>query len=654
MPDAERDRDLESIHEARLLGRAARAAQRPLEELDQGAIDAIVEAMAAAGLQRSEQLAELACNETGFGNVPDKVRKNNFVLENVVEAMRGMRTVGVLREDREHGVREIAEPVGVVAAIIPSTNPTSTAMFKCLIALKARCGIVLSPHPRAAKCVRESADVMSEAALAAGAPEGIIGCLQQVTMQGTEELMNGRETDLILATGGTALVRAAYSAGKPAYGVGPGNVPAYIEGSANVAKAVRDVIAGTTFDNGTLCSSEQSIVCDRSIRDEVVEQVRAQGGHFLDAAEAKRLAAVLITDQLLVNPDFVGRPATTIARAAGIDVPEGTRVLVAHVDGVGKEHPLSHEKLSPVLAFYEVEDWREGCTRCTELLRFGGMGHTMAIHSTDDDIVLQFGLRKPAHRVLVNTVAAIGAVGLTTHLFPSMTLGCGSWGNNITSDNVGPQHLLNVKRLAYETREYLPDVAASTGTIEGRESAAAGTGTQPAIQSAAGPTSPRPADDGRARLSADIVRGGSAPGATAATPPRPRTDALEQRVADFLSKRGVVRSSGASGASGTTPPVAGRNTVVAVKDPDPGGASPPSPEPPRGRAEARRTDRPAAVAPTYEPPAETNSHLPVEFVSEDDVRCAIERGEKIPIGPDTIITPLAREAGEARGVFRRR
>jgi len=462
MADAERDRDLESIHEARVLGRAAVTAQQQLEGFTQEAIDAIVEAMAAAGLEHSGRLAEMAHHETGFGNVPDKVRKNNFVLVNVVEAMRGMRTVGVLREDRAHGVREIAEPVGVVAGIIPSTNPTSTAMFKCLIALKARCGIVLSPHPSAAGCVQESAAIMSAAATGAGAPEGIIGCMQRVTMQGTKELMNGRETDLILATGGTALVRAAYSAGKPAYGVGPGNVPAYIERTANVAKAVRDVISGTTFDNGTLCSSEQAIVCDRVIRDEVVAQVRANSGHFLSADEAERLAAVLITDKFLVNPDFVGRPAATIAAAAGIAVPDGTRVLVAPVAGVGKEFPLSHEKLSPVLAFYEVEDWQEGCARCTELLRFGGMGHTMVIHSADDDIVLQFGLRKPAHRVLVNTVAALGAVGLTTHLFPSMTLGCGSWGNNITSDNVGPQHLLNVKRLAYETDEYVPDEAAST------------------------------------------------------------------------------------------------------------------------------------------------------------------------------------------------
>ena len=529
-----------------------------------------------------------------------------------------MRTVGVLREDREHGVREIAEPVGVVAGIIPSTNPTSTAMFKCLIALKARCGIVLSPHPSAARCVAESAEVLAAAAREAGAPEGIIGCLTKVTMQGTKELMNGRETDIILATGGIGLVKAAYSAGKPAYGVGPGNVPAYIERTADVAKAVRDVFSGTTFDNGTLCSSEQAIICDAVIKDEVVAQAQAQGGHFLSEQECRRLADLLITERFLVNPDFVGRPAATIAAAAGISIPEGTRVLICPTEGVGKAHPLSHEKLSPVLAFYVVEDWREGCTRCTELLRFGGMGHTMVIHSGDDDVVLQFGLQKPAHRVLVNTVSALGAVGLTTHLFPSMTLGCGSWGNNITSDNVGPQHLLNVKRLAYETREYVPDLSAA-----------------PAATSAS-PTTP--GADLRHDRSSDIVAG-SAGGA-------PASD-LESAVAGFLDKRGLLPRGLES------PPAAGRSSVVSVKDgAESARAAVPKPEPPRGRAEA---SPPATSAPERSPqPATAPSQAPpADFVSEEDVRDAIDKGEKIRIGTDTIITPLARELGEERGVFRR-
>ncbi len=610
MNNAERDRDLESIQEARQLGRAAVEAQRQLEGCTQEQIDAIVEEMAAAGLAHSEHLAELAHDETGFGNVPDKVLKNNFVLKDVVEAMRGMRTVGVLREDREHGVREIAEPVGVVAGIIPSTNPTSTAFFKCLIALKARCGIVLSPHPTAAQCVKASAEVMAEAAHKAGAPNGIIGCMSSVTMQGTRELMHGRETDIILATGGIGLVRAAYSAGKPAYGVGPGNVPAYIEETANVPKAVRDVISGTTFDNGTLCSSEQAIVCDRIIKDEVLEQARANGGHLLTPDECDRLAAVLITDRLLVNTDYVGRPATTIANAAGIKVPEKTRVLICPVGGVGKKYPLSHEKLSPVLAFYVVDDWQEGCQRCTELLRFGGMGHTMVIHSGNDDIVLEFGLRKPAHRVLVNTVAALGAVGHTTHLFPSMTLGCGSWGNNITSDNIGPQHLLNVKRLAYETREYIPKEVIGPATISDQNE--------------------------RTELPANIV----------ADTENVAGDGLEIQIADFLDKRGLLPK------ASEVPPVVGRNAVISVRDVDASDTVLKAPPPPRGRPEVP-TDQ-NQVGPQSNTSETAAAHfLPAEFVSEDDVRDACETGEKIGIGPDTIVTPLALELGETHDIFRR-
>ena len=610
MNNAERDRDLESIQEARKLGRAAVAAQRQLDGYTQEQIDAIVEAMASNGLDQSERLAELARNETGFGNIPDKILKNNFVLQDVVEAMRGMRTVGVLRGDRAHGVREIAEPVGVVAGIIPSTNPTSTAIFKCLISLKARCGIVLSPHPSAAQCVKASAEVMASAAHEAGAPNGIIGCMNNVTMQGTKELMHGRETDIILATGGIELVTAAYSAGKPAYGVGPGNVPAYIEETANIPKAVRDIISGTTFDNGTLCSSEQAIVCDRIIKDEVLQQARANGGHLLTPDECQRLADILITDRLLVNTDFVGRPAGIIASAAGIKVPDETRVLICPVDGVGSKYPLSHEKLSPVLAFYVVDDWQEGCKRCTGLLSFGGMGQTMLIHSGNDDIVLEFGLRKPAHRVLVNTVAALGAVGHTTHLFPSMTLGCGSWGNNITSDNIGPQHLLNVKRLAYETREFIPEEIAVTAIVADQ--------------------------GGRIDLSANVITNAD----------NPSGENLETQIANFLDKRGLLHK------ASTTPPVVGRNTVTSVRDVDASGSVPTPPPPPRGRPESPTNENPTFARPNTSE-ATLPTPAPAEFVSEADVREAYETGEKIGIGPDTIVTPLALELGEARGVFRR-
>lgn len=572
MPPSDLDRDLRSIQEARALGRAARAAQQKLEAFDQQRIDEIVEAMAAAGLRESQRLAEMAHRETGFGNPVDKKAKNDFVLRDVTAAIRGMRTVGVIREDPERSVVEIAEPVGTVAAIIPSTNPTSTAMFKCLISLKARCGVVLAPHPAARACVKAAADVMTEAAVAAGAPRGIIGCMTVVSLEGTDELMRGDGTDVILATGGMAMVHAAYSAGKPAYGVGPGNVPAYIERTADVAGAVRDIFAGTTFDFGTLCSSEQAIVCDREIHDTVLEEIEAQGGHLLDADECEILGRALVTDDFLVNPRFVGHPVAAIGEAVGIDVPASARVLVCPQEGVGREYPLSHEKLSPVLALYVVEDWREACERCIELLKVGGMGHTLSIHSHDDDIVLQFGLHKPAHRILVNTVSALGAVGLTTGLFPSMTLGCGSWGNNITSDNIGPQHLINVKRLARGTRPY------------------------PAAGQA--PTAPGPA-------------GGN----------------LRRRVKKFLDDRGIV----AAPAGQASPPVEPVQQEEAIEAPN-------APENPIS------ADTAASIA----------TPRVAEFVSEADVRLAIARGGTIVVGPDTIITPLARDLGRDHGVLRAR
>jgi acetaldehyde dehydrogenase (acetylating) len=339
----------------------------------------------------------------------------------------------------------------VVAAIVPSTNPTSTAIYKILIALKARCPIVISPHPSAARCITRVAEVMYDAAVRAGAPQGSINWMTTVTLEGTQELMKARETAVILATGGMGLVRAAYSAGKPAYGVGPGNAPAYIESSADVVKAVRDIVIGKTFDNGLLCSSENSVVCDAALVGEVKREFVANGGHFLSASEIDTLGRLLVTPQRLPNPKLVGRPATFIAQQAGIAVPPGTRVLMAELAGVGRDFPLSIEKLCPVLSFYVVTDWRDGCERCKQILRYGGMGHTMSIHSRNDDIILQFGLKKPAFRIVVNTPTTLGSIGMTTGLDPSMTLGCGGYGGNITSDNISPRHLLNIKRLAYET-----------------------------------------------------------------------------------------------------------------------------------------------------------------------------------------------------------
>ena len=444
------DADLRSIQEARALAARAKEAQKALAGFSQEQVDAVVDAMAAAARPEAERLARLAHEETGFGNVADKTRKNLFSAVDVHAYIRPLKTVGILREDKAARVVEIAEPMGVVAAVIPSTNPTSTAIYKALVSVKARNAIVMSPHPSARRCIQEAAQVLQKAAVGAGLPPDALSCLSEVSLEGTQELMRSRDTGVILATGGIGLVRAAYSSGRPAYGVGPGNVPVYIHSSADVKKAARDVIAGKTFDYGTLCSSEQSIVCDEAIRDQVVAEVRANGGYFMSDAEAAAVARVVVTPQRLANPEIVGKAAPYIAQKAGIKVPPETRALVAPLAGVGRDHPLSIEKLSPVLAFYVVKDWREGAERCLELLRFGGTGHTMGIHSRDDAVIREIALREPVYRVIANTQTSMGATGYATGLAPSMSLGCGAYAGNITSDNITPLHLINIKRLAYE------------------------------------------------------------------------------------------------------------------------------------------------------------------------------------------------------------
>jgi acetaldehyde dehydrogenase (acetylating) len=410
----------------------------------------------------------MAVEETSYGVVADKVQKNLFASRQVYDFIRPMRTVGVINRIEDRKLVEIAEPFGVVAAIVPSTNPTSTAIYKVLIALKARCPIVISPHPSAARCITRAVEIMAEAAAAAGAPANSIGWMKTVTLEGTQELMKQREVAVILATGGMGLVRAAYSAGKPAYGVGPGNAPCYIERSADLAKAARDIVLGKTFDNGVLCSSPNSVVVDESVSEEARRQFQSQGAYFMNDAEIDALAKALVTPQRLPNPALVGKSATVIASKAGIDVPAGTRALIAPLKGVGRDYPLSIEKLCPVLSWYVVKDWREGCERCIQILRYGGMGHTMSIHSTNEEVILQFGLKKPAFRICVNTPTTHGSIGLTTGLDPAMTLGCGGWGGNITSDNISPRHLLNIKRLAYEVR---PAVASAATTPPARTDA---------------------------------------------------------------------------------------------------------------------------------------------------------------------------------------
>src|SRR3990172_2956457 len=393
-PVSQPNHDLASIAEARALAARAKQAWLELSEFGQERIDGIVDAMAAAAADQAEPFARLAVEETGYGIVADKIQKNLFSSRKVYDFIRPMKTVGVVARHEDRRVVEIAEPFGVVAAIVPSTNPTSTAIYKILIALKARCALVLSPHPAAVKCITRVAEVMDEAARRAGAPAGAINWMTSVTLEGTEALMRHRDVAVILATGGLGLVRAAYSAGKPAYGVGPGNAPAYIERTANVPKAVRDIVTGKTFDNGLLCSSENSVVVDAPLADEVKRQFVANGAHFLSAQEIDTLGRALVTPQRLPNPAFVGKSAVYIAQQAGISVAPSTRVLIAELAGGGRDYPLSIEKLCPVLSFYVVQDWREGCERCKQILRYGGMGHTMSIHSRNEDVILEFGLKK--------------------------------------------------------------------------------------------------------------------------------------------------------------------------------------------------------------------------------------------------------------------
>ncbi|MDP2055523.1 MAG: aldehyde dehydrogenase family protein, partial [Acidobacteriota bacterium] len=446
------DKDLASIAEARALARRAKVAQATLAECSQQQIDRIVEAMALAVRPHAEALARLAVEETTFGVIADKIQKNLFASQRVYEFIQPMKTVGVINRFDDRKVIEIAEPFGVVAAVIPSTNPTSTAIYKILIAIKARCAVVMTPHPSAARCITRTADIMYEAGRKAGLPEGAIGWMTKVTLEGTQELMKAREVSVILATGGMGLVRAAYSAGKPAYGVGPGNAPCYIESSADVRKAANDILTGKSFDNGVLCSSPNSVVVDEAVEAEARRQFKDQGGYFLSPAEADTLAKQLVMPQRLPNPAFVGKSAVHIAQQCGIAVPAGTRALIAELTGVGRDFPLSIEKLCPVLSYYVVKDWREGCERCKQILKYGGMGHTMSIHSQNDAVILEFGLHKPAYRICVNTPTTHGSIGLTTGLDPAMTLGCGGFGGNITSDNISPKHLLNIKRVAYELR----------------------------------------------------------------------------------------------------------------------------------------------------------------------------------------------------------
>lgn len=463
------DYDLASIQEARNLARRAKEAQKWLETISQETADKIVLAMVTAAEANAERLARLAVDETQFGRYEDKIVKNRFAASGVYQYIKDMKTVGVIHEDQEKKVFEIASPVGVIMGIVPSTNPTSTVIYKSIISIKARNAIVFAPHPSAAECTYAAAQVMHDAAVSAGAPQGVIGCVNKVTMAATESLMHDDNIALILATGGPGMVKAAYSSGKPAMGVGPGNVPAFIERSADIQKAVANIIRGKCFDNGTICASEQAVVTEESIKQQVIAEFKAQGGYFLSEEETSLVSRHVMTAGGAMNPALVGRSPQVIAEKTGIKIPVGTKVLIAELQGVGRKYPLSHEKLTTVLGFYVEKDWEAACERCMELLNAGGLGHSLVIHSQNEDVIREFALKKPVYRVLVNTPSSLGGVGYTTGLAPSFTLGSGTVGGSSTPDNVSPLNLINRKRLAYhlerETHSASPGAQQSVNNL---------------------------------------------------------------------------------------------------------------------------------------------------------------------------------------------
>lgn len=441
------DKDLKSIQEARNLLAKAEEAQKIYAGFSQTQVDRITGAVVRAGLKASESLARLAVEESGFGIYESKIEKNRFATQYLWDDIREMKTVGVIHRDERKGVIEIAEPYGVVLGIIPITNPTSTTLFKGIISLKTRNAIVFSPHPRGIRCIGEAARIMEDAACGAGAPPGLVQCMSHVSMPGINEAMHHPATALILATGGSAMVKAAYSAGKPAYGVGPGNAPAFIERTARIPMAVKAIIMSQTFDNGTICASEQSVVIDRAVKDRALREFRNQGAHLCNENE-RTLLEKIISKNGGLNPDIVGRYPHELATMAGFSVPEATTVLLAEESRVGEAYPLSIEKLAPILAVYTADGWEKGCELCIDLLHLGGMGHTMAIHSTNEDVIMRFAIEKPVNRILVNAPTSQGAIGFATGLVPSLTLGCGAHGGNITSDNVSAKNLILIKRLA--------------------------------------------------------------------------------------------------------------------------------------------------------------------------------------------------------------
>ncbi len=594
------DNDLLSIQEVRAKVDKAWNAWQSYRSFNQQQVDTIVEAMAFAARGAALRLAEMAVEETGYGRVKDKVAKNMLAADLLPRRMQGMKTIGIIRELPDERVVEIAEPVGVVAAILPTTNPTSTAIYKTLIALKAGNAIVHSPHPRAKACSCATIDVLSRAATAAGAPEGLIQCVTHATMEGTHELMRHKHTAVILSTGGSGIVKAAYSSGKPAYGVGPGNVPVLVDTTANVSDSVTKILSGKTFDFGTLCSSEQTLVAEKKLREPILAALTSQGAHLCDASQTTALGKLLFRHGTTVNADCVGQDPRKIAQMAGFSVADSTTVLIAELGGIGAGHPLSAEKLSPVLSLYFVDDFNKAVEACQAILRFGGLGHTCGIYTEDEAKAREYGRRMPAFRVLVNTPTPQGSTGITTNVFPAMTLGCGAMAGNSTGDNVTPLHLINTKRLAWAVR--------------------------------------KPEEAFPPRLEEPVLLSQSV-----------NKDAVALAVERYLSKRGLTDGQVSDGQVTTGLNKVSVSSIVdrfladrgmPVSSPvvaaDCGCDLPAKPKP----------EPPTFVAPTpaTAPPPVPKIEL-ADFVCENDIRQAINQGRKIYIGKKSIVTPSARDLG---------
>lgn len=539
------DPDLRALQEVRDAVSRAKAAQEIAATWSQDQADHVCAAMAKAAAAAAHDLARLAVDETGIGRVHYKILKNLFGSEGVWDSIKDEQTVGFVSRDERTGLHEVATPVGVVAGIVPTTNPTSTTMYKALISVKARNAVVISPHPRSKRCIAETCEIMRRAIERAGGPPDLVVCLANPTIESTGALMKHRDVAVILSTGGSGLVRAAYSSGKPAYGVGPGNVPAYVDRTADLAKTAEAVVSSQSFDNATLCCSEQALVLDRPIASRFLAEMQARGAHVASDAERKKLEA-FCNQGGHMNPDIVGIDPWRIADMAGFHVPQSTTVLLAFQDGVGRDHPLSIEILCPLLSVHVVDGWEEGCALSKKILHFGGLGHTLAVHSEDRDVLDQFFLQKPASRIVANGPSSMGAVGFSTNLVPSFSLGCGPQAGNITSDNISARHLVNIKRVAFPTTDWKERerraherAAAMTGAgmprgsmMDGDPGRRTSVGDPVAIPSSTAPkalpkmSSPPPAPVVRAKVAPQPATTGPVPigmggGFTASSPPAP-------------------------------------------------------------------------------------------------------------------------------------